>query len=464
MSDPCQIPNNRGPLFNNTTNFNEYFIPTKHDFYWQDTLPSSVQFISYGRAMSTNLIDIENTRIFYLSDTSIFPKQIVDFYNKYKPIQLIINQIENDGDAKSSEKHEQCDLEFLIVRHQPNFLSLELIAECFPNLKKLFVVGLYDSTITEKSLPISFLNLVRLSCIWGVEQTLCKIHAPNLESLDIYHMHNISTNERNEIQKIKIPILTQQSLIYLRCDTRLYDEQMSKHNYILLQFFGKNNNVKLSDDFVSGLNQSNCLDLIIPPNSLSVKQIKVLAPEKLRCLGIYINDEHIDEYLNKFKMNGKVLLIYGYENPHQAAHIHNKILKSNFNIIKFAADKTFYWWKLYERSDLFDAISIKSEIVKTRSKENQWPGYVNLNRTRSIFLKHDSLTLSVSYNNIKNIYDLIETIFNALKYKIKSVNLIINGSHMNEDVIRVALASFRFHEINIRFKTAKMRSSHVFLY
>lgn len=450
MSHPkCPIPNQRGPLFNNTTDFNECFIPPKYDFYWHDTLPPSVQFISYGKAMSTNLIDVENTRVFYLSDISIFPKQIANFYDRYKPIQLIINQIENDGDAQSYEKHEPCELEFLIVRHQPNSLSLELIAKCFPNLKKLFIVGLYDSTITKESLPISFLNLVQLSCIWGVEQTLCKINAPNLESLDIFHVPACVTNEKNEIQKIKVPILTQKSLVYLRCDARLYDEQMSNHNYILLQFYGKNTNVKLSNDFVLGLNKSNCLDLIIPPNGLSVKQIKVLTPAKLRCLGIYINDKHIDEYLNKFKTNRIVLLIYGYENPHQAAHIHNKVLRSNFNIIEIAADKISDWWRLYERSDLFDAISIKSEIVKTRSEENQWPSYVNLNRTRSIFLKHNNLTLSVSYNNIKSLYDLIETISNALKYKIKCVNLNINGSCMNEDVIRVALAPFRFDEINI---------------
>lgn len=185
----------------------------------------------------------------------------------------------------------------------------------------------------------------------------------------------------------------------------------SKHNnYTLLQFYGKNNIVKLSDDFVSGLNKSNCLDLIIPPNGLSVEQIKNLAPAKLKSLGIYINDEHIHEYLNKYKMNGGiVLLIYGNENLHQVAYIHNRILKSNFNIIKNAADKKSDWWKLYERSnDLFDAICIKSEIVKTRSAENQWPSYVNLNRSRSIFLKHNNLTLSVTDNN-KSIYDLIET-------------------------------------------------------
>lgn len=458
MSNPFGIPNHRGPLFNNTTKFSEYFIPPKNDFYWNDTLPSSVQFISYAKAMSTNLIDVENTKIFYLSNNSIFPKQIANFYNRYRPTQLIINQIENDTDA---EHDEPCDLDFLIVRrHEPNSNSLELIAKCFPNLKKLFIVGLYSSTITEESLPISFLNLVQLSCIWGVEQTLCKINAPNLESLDIYHIQTSDgKNEKN--QKVEIPILTQQTLINLRCDTRLYDEQMmSKHNnYTLLQFYGKNNNVKLSDNFVSGVNKSNCSDLIIPPNGLSVEQINILAPAKLRSLGIYINDKHIDEYLNKYKMNDEiVLLIYGNENLHQAAYIHNKILKSNFNIIKIAADNKSDWWKLYERSDdLFDAICIQSEIVKTRSTENQWPSYVNLNRSRSIFLKHNNLTLSVTYNNIKSIYDLIETVCNASKYKIKCLNLSIIGSHMNEDVIRVALASFRFDEINMDFKTSRMK-------
>lgn len=88
-----EFPNNRGPLFDRTTNFNVNFIPPLSGFFWHDSLPSTVQFTSYEAAMNMEYSTQNMERIMYLSDESVNTDQLASICERHRLQSLIVKRL-----------------------------------------------------------------------------------------------------------------------------------------------------------------------------------------------------------------------------------------------------------------------------------------------------------------------------------------------------------------------------------
>lgn len=405
-----------GPLFENTYEYYNKFLPPIHNWSWTDNIQSSVAYMSYEtlRQHQTKL----KLKIIYLSDADPTFYQIMEVCRMYNPRALILTSMPDATYVPSSGTNLTMNINLRTLVSRGN-VNLFFIATVFPDIKHIYTYSLQSNTSGD---PVTLKRLELFSAAHvnhiGV---LNLITAPQMTSLDIY---SVAFGD-GESRVVKIP----SSVLYLRLDANVnIDGDLKNNKFKLLQFYGKRSSGE--DLNVIELNRMSPMDLIIPVNGLNSSDIDRLY-KTMRSLGVYVTDDNISKYMEKFP---HVLNIYGVENKHQKATIRDSRLYCNFNIFS-----RLNVWSIVYKSNTWKSVQISKEVIKTNNRENLWPSYVSFNRNRLIRLEGQTLFITSTCHNMEGVYAMVKKVRDVVD--IKTLNIHLRGTCMNENTLKMALSS-----------------------
>lgn len=504
-----QYPNDRGPLFEGTYEF-DLLVKPPYIFYW-NTHWITHKFNSLYTTDYNNLIEHglpKHYKSVYLLGDDLTLLEIYNVCKNYTIKLLVVDNMPCNGIFDKSS------ITALPKENQPktfvsrNKANLNFINHILPNLKHLFVYKLTNPSRkknidfiyknnpsvrqqnADSSKVINFENLETLSCVYAIESILNTIEAPKLKTIDIYSIaKDFKQNGINLLKNLK-------DLQYLRLDSYLFDMLNFPTNTTRLQriqFYGDLNSNKggvapkncknTKSDMVesddedndernssSEKNKSNYDDdknlnqhererrekfhtkLNKEEPSDVVIPINLFTGEQIdkfaytpKSLGVYSLDTNIYKYIDKFNDN---LYIYGSRNIHQVLFVRNNILYCNFNIY----NRMNEWRHLYNyfvKSKHIKGIDICGEIVKQTGFEEMWPSTIYKNKGRNIKydLKLSQLNITASTNDVDKIISLISGVKNTVQL-IKTLVINTSGSALNQIVLSQILNNKKFSILN----------------
>lgn len=495
LSAEIQLPNDRGPLFEGTCNF-DLLVKPPGIFYWNSNWINnkfhSMYTANYNNLMANGLPK-HYTSLYLLGD-DLTLLEIYNTCSKFKIDLLLVDNMPAKGTFNKNE------IKMLNLDRQPivfiskNKINLKFIEYIMPDLKHLYiykltspsakkygmvtrsacklkkrkkltledkmnVLNISDDNSDTTTEEYKFNNLKSISCVYCTSSLLNSIIAPKLDTLDIYSIVNADKMENVDILKKNL-----NQLKFLRLDTKLlsslnFEEDVGEKDNLetavaankiqRLQFYGQNDGLiddKQKIEFYTNINKIQPDDLILPLNMLTERDIDNLTWNP-KSIGVYHMDIQINRFIDKFLNN---LYIYGTRNIHQMAFYRNNTLYCNFNIY----NRMNEWSIIYNIfvNKKMENVKICSEIVKPNGLEEEWPSTIYTNKKRKIdydFL-NGILKITSSSSDLEKLLRLIDQI----KLKVENINTLIintNGANLNQNILRKMLKSRKYPIENIVF-------------
>lgn len=472
-SSDIQFPNDRGPLFEGTYEF-DLLIKPPHTFYW-NTNWITHKFHSLYTSNYTNLMEHglpkQYTSLHLMGD-DVSLNEIYIVCSKYKIDLLVVENMPSDGIFDESI------MTPLEIKNQPstfitrNKVNLAFINHTMPDLKHLYVFKLTTPArkktsefVCKKNIKgggqqppipryvIVFKKLETLSCVYASENLINVVVAPILKTIDIFSIIKgtkpMAINLLAELKDIQ----------YLRLDSFLFETLNLTTNLSRLkriQFYGEldettsENKVngrrftEVLNNFHSIINKEEPGDIIIPMNLFSSEQIETISYMP-KSLGVYSQDVNVQKYVEIF---GDNLYIYGSRNIHQVLFVRNNIMYCNFNIY----NRMNEWRQIYNYFITIKKITdvkICGEIVKQTGFEEMWPSTIYKNKGRQILYNFDKseLNITASTNDVDKIVNLIGGVKTSVQL-IKSLVINTSGSSLNQIILSQILNNKKFSILN----------------
>lgn len=428
-----ELTNSRGPLFKNTMLFFNSYVPiNKWD--WMAEIPSTIDYISMENLMSRG--EFVNLKTAYIANKIVTDDDIQKMCEKVPSLKmLIIKSIKRNVGINSEKFCPNVNTVVIASALDTREIELECIYNLFPNLEFLYIYRCANHV----SNTFEFKKLKVLSiAILDTPNLLNQIVAPNLIELDVYKINGF----KGEF----LSLISNPSLVSLRIDSVLYDDDLLEKNDNLrrLQYYGEQ--IMFTEKTISYLNKSKIIDLILPCNAFNDVQVAKLKMNYLKCIGVCSTDYSLEQYITKYN---DMLNIYGNLNKHQAAILRSQTLFANFNIFDFTNSE---WNKFFDLKSVYNSITISNEIVKSTPEEGNWPSFLIGNKTRRVIYMNNELKINISCNSVRTIKDYVSNIVMKLEQKVRLLHLTIRGTCININTLKMNFNGLNIPEIKYTFE------------